>query len=191
MTLIILIYTLSPSTRKEIHPGRLLAIILSIYTIINLFYYFRLIPPVPLAPDEGIVAHYVEKNGDEYTVSYEKNDSFIFWRDYRIKFVFKPDENVYIYSSIFAPTDLQKSIIHRWKWYNEETSEWEIVEDITYEITGGRDGGFRGYTYKNNIWAGKWKVEVITTEELVLGVIDFEITLDDTLEPKRLVKRRF
>ncbi len=191
LTLIMVIYSVSPSTRKEIHLGKLISIILSIYTIINIFYIFRLIPPVPLALDDGIVAHYVEKNGDNYTVTYEKNDSNIFWREYRDKFVFKPDENVYIYSSVFAPTDLVKSIIHRWKWYNEETLEWELVEDISYEITGGRDDGFRGYTYKNNIWPGLWRVEVITTEELVLGVIDFEILIDENLEPKNLVERTF
>lgn len=191
LALIMLIYILSPSTRKEIHLGKLIFIILSIYAIINLFYYFRMIPPVPLALDEGIVAHKVEKNGDTYTVVYEKNDSFIFWRDHRTKFVFKPNENVFIYSSIFAPTDLEKSIIHRWKWFNEESKEWELVEDIGYDIKGGRDDGFRGYTYKNNIWAGQWKVEVITLEELVLGVIDFEISIDENLEPVNLVERKF
>ncbi|PIB25244.1 DUF2914 domain-containing protein [Maribacter sp. 4G9] len=191
LTLIILIYFLSPSTRSEIRLGRLLAIILSIYVIINLFYYFRLIPPVPLALDQGIVAHYVEKTGNEYTVTYEKNDSFIFWRDHRLKFVFSPNENVYIYSSIFAPTNLEQSIIHRWKWFNVKTSEWELIEDIGYEIIGGRDEGYRGYTYKSNIWAGEWKVEVITNEELVLGVIDFEISIDENLEPIELVERKF
>lgn len=189
--LITLIYIVSPSTRKEIRLGKILSLILSIYIVINIFYNFRLIPPVPLALDEGIVAHYVEKKGNEYTVTYERNDSFIFWRDYRKKFVFKSDENVYIFSSVFAPTDLEKSIIHRWKWFNEESSEWELVEDIGYDIKGGRDEGFRGYTYKNNIWPGEWQVEVITTEELVLGVIDFEITIDDTIEPKHIIERTF
>lgn len=191
LALIILIYVMSPSTRREIHIGKLLSLIISIYAFINLFYYFRLIPPVPLALDEGIVAHNVEKNGDSYTVAYEKNDTFIFWRDHRTKFSFQPNENVYIFSSVFAPTDLEKSILHRWKWFNEESLEWELVEDIGYEIKGGRDDGFRGYTYKNNIWPGQWKVEVITTEELVLGVIDFEISIDENLEPVNLVERKF
>ena len=65
------------------------------------------------------------------------------------------------------------------------------MEDIGYNITGGRDHGFRGYTYKSNVKEGLWKVEVITEEELVLGVIDFEIITDRSLQPKRLVEKRF
>ncbi len=191
ITLITIVYSLSPSTRLEIHLGKLVALVLSIYVIINLFYFFRLIPPVPLALDEGIVAHNVEKKGNRYIVAYEKNESYLFWRSHRTQFIFRPKEKVYIFSSVFAPTDLEKSIIHRWKWYNDDTMEWELVEDIGYEITGGRDNGFRGYTYKSNIWPGRWKVEVITTEELVLGVIDFEIVLDENLEPKNMVEKIF
>ena len=58
-------------------------------------------------------------------------------------------------------------------------------------MTGGRDGGFRGYTYKNNVWNGLWKVEVITEEELILGVIEFEIITSKTLKPQRLIQQRF
>ncbi|MGB3150163.1 MAG: DUF2914 domain-containing protein, partial [Maribacter sp.] len=92
---------------------------------------------------------------------------------------------------IFAPTALQKSILHRWKWYNSTKETWEFVEDIGYEITGGRDNGFRGYTYKSNVKEGKWKVEVMTEEELILGVIDFDIIIDPTQEPKRLREKIF
>jgi len=92
---------------------------------------------------------------------------------------------------VFAPTDFKKSIIHRWKWYNQDISEWELVEDIGYDITGGRDNGYRGYTYKNKVKRGEWKVEVITNEELVLGVVNFEIIIDSSLKPKGLKKRKY
>lgn len=61
----------------------------------------------------------------------------------------------------------------------------------TLIISGGRDDGYRGYTYKSNLKEGKWQVDVITEEELILGVIDFEIVIDSTLQPKRLTERRF
>lgn len=70
-------------------------------------------------------------------------------------------------------------------------SAWEIVEDIDYDITGGRDGGYRGYTFKNNVKEGLWKVEVITNEELVLGVVDFKVVMGPSLSPKGLISRRF
>ncbi|WGH76550.1 DUF2914 domain-containing protein [Tenacibaculum tangerinum] len=191
LLLIIIIYKLSPSTRTEIHLGKLLGLIFSIYLIINLFYVLKLIPPVPMALQEGIVAHDVSVVDGNYEVTYEANDNYMFWKDYRSKFVFKPGERVYIFSSVFAPTALEKSIIHRWEWFNPKTDEWQHIEDINYEITGGRDDGFRGYSYKSNIIEGKWKVKVITIEELILGVIKFEIVVDANKEPKHLVKRKF
>ena len=191
LLLIIIIYRISPSTRAEIHLGKLIGIVLSIYALINVFYFLKLIPPVPLALNSGIVAHDIHLENNKYVVTYETDEWYIFWRKHRLKYIQKPNEDVYIFSSIFAPTDLEKSIFHRWLWHNDATDEWEIIEDIGYDITGGRDGGYRGYTYKNNLKQGMWKGEVLTKEELVLGVIDFEIIINPTLQPKGLVLKRF
>ena len=190
LTLIIIIYSKSPNTRSEIHKGKIIGIILSIYTITNIFYFLNLIPPVPLALDKGIVAHNIKLENNDYIVTYERGDSKMFWRDHKLKFIYRPGEKVYVFTSIFAPTDIVKSIFHRWKWYNDYTSEWEITDDIGYDITGGRDAGYRGYTFKNNVKKGLWKVEVITEEELVIGIINFEIVINNSLQPKRLVNKK-
>lgn len=189
--LVVYIYSVSPSTRAEIKKGKLFGIILIIYLMINLGYYFNLIPPVPLALETGMLAHTVIKDNGNYIVSYETDEWYVFWRDHRIKFVCKPGETVYIFSSIFAPTDFKKSISHRWKWFNPLTNKWEVADIISYDITGGRDAGYRGYTYKNNTMDGKWRVDVITEEELVLGIIDFEIETDSLKQPKNLVTKVF
>ena len=191
LALITIIYRASPSTRSEIHLGKLIGIVFSIYLMINIFYFFRLIPPVPLALSNGIVAHQVKVENNNYLVTYETDEWYVFWRKHRLKFIQKPNEDVYVFSSIFAPTSLKKSVFHRWKWYNDATREWEIIEDIGYDITGGRDGGYRGYTFKNNLVEGLWKVEVLTQEELVLGIIDFEVITSDSLQPKGTTQKIF
>jgi len=191
-SLLIFIYLVSPSTRKEVHLGKMISMILILYTTLNFFYFFKLIPPVPLALEDGIVAHQVEISNDKYKVIYEADEWYIFWRDHRLKFTHRLNEDVYIFTSIFAPTNLEKAIAHRWKWLNPATKNWEIVEDIAYEIKGGRTGGYRGYTYKNNVKNGIWKVEVITVdEELVLGVVDFEIVSGSSTKQIDLKERRF
>jgi len=159
--------------------------------MINVFYFFRLIPPVPMALSNGIVAHNIKVENNKYVVTYETDEWYVFWRKHRLKFIQKPEDDVYVFSSIFAPTDLEKTVLHRWKWYNEDNRKWEIIEDIGYDITGGRDGGFRGYTYKHNLRQGLWKVEVLTQEELVLGIIDFEIITSEDLQPKRVINKVF
>ena len=191
LVLLLLIYWTSPSTRAEIQLPKILGIIATIYSFINLMYIFNLIPPVPLALDYGMVAHSISIKNHKYIVSYEKHEDYVFWRDYSKRFHYTPEENVYVFSSVFAPTDFKRSIIHRWKWYNDSMEKWENVEDIGFEITGGRDEGFRGYTYKNNVKPGQWEVDVVTNEGLVLGVITFEIVMSDSLNVKKLKEKLF
>ncbi len=191
LVLIIVIYYLSPSTRSEIRIKKILGIVFVMYTTINLFYFFNLIPPVPLALERGIVAHNIKLKNNKYIVTYEKDEWFVFWREHRLKFICKPDEKVYVFTSIFAPTDINKSIFHRWNWYNNITNKWEVVDNIGYHITGGRDEGYRGYTFKNNVKNGMWKVEVITEEGLILGVVDFEIIIGTSLDAIGIVNKVF
>ncbi|TXD83032.1 DUF2914 domain-containing protein [Subsaximicrobium wynnwilliamsii] len=191
LTLIIFIYSRSQSTRLEINLAKLLGMVFIIYGTINVFYFFNMIPPVPLAMETGLVAHSIEIKNNKYEVSYERDEWYVFWRQHNSVFTHHPGENVYVFSSIFAPTDLKKAISHRWGWLNPDTNTWEIFDDIGFEMTGGRDNGFRGYTFKNNVKDGTWKVEVITEEGLVLGVIDFEIKTSASDPPIRMITRKF
>lgn len=189
--LFVYIFNASPSTQKEVHFGKLTTLILGIYFLINTFYFFNLIPPVPLALDEGLVAHSIEKKDNEYQVSYEREPWYKIWKDNRHQYEYEPGSNVYVFTSIFAPSKFQKDVLHRWKWFSPHTKKWEVIDEIGFEITGGRDEGFRGYTYKSNMMEGEWEVDVITEEELVLGIIKFKVEIDSTAEPYRLITRTF
>lgn len=189
--LIIYIYNESPSTRKEVHLGKLLGLIFGIHLLINSFYFLNLIPPVPLALDEGLVAHNIEKEDNQYIVTYEREPWYKIWKDNRHEFEYEPGSDVYVFTSIFAPSDFRKDVLHRWKWFSPHTEQWEVIDEIGFEITGGRNEGFRGYTYKNKMMEGEWKVDVITKEGLVLGIINFEIDIDSTAQPYRLTRRIF
>jgi hypothetical protein len=191
LLLVFICYSSSPSTKAEVSLKKLIGLILSIYAGFNVFYYFNLIPPVPLAMETGLVAHSIQKNNNNYIVTYERDDWYVFWRPHHINFHRQADESVYVFTSIFAPTDLNKSIFHRWQWYNPSTQSWEVTEDIGFEVTGGRDRGFRGYTYKKNIREGLWKVEVMTEEELVIGIVDFEIINTSESPENKLVEKSF
>jgi hypothetical protein len=191
LALILFIYASSPSTRAEISLKKLISGILSIYLLINVFYYFNLIPPVPLAMDTGLVAHDVRKENNTYIVTYERNEWYIFWRTHNINVHRQPDASVYVFTSVFAPTDIKKSIYHRWQWYNPKTKSWEITDDIGFKVIGGRGRGFRGYTYKNNLQEGEWKVHIITKEQLILGVVDFVVINTNEPHTKGLIKKSF
>jgi hypothetical protein len=185
------IYNNSPSTRKEITGWKIALLIFCIYGVINTCYYFNLIPPVPLSLQSGIVAYNVEKEDDTFFVSYEQTAFYDIWETHDQTFNYTPGDTVFIFTSIFAPTDLKKSVQHEWKWYDPESSKWNSTDTIVYEVLGGRKGGFRGYTYKTNIWPGKWRVNVTTGEGMVLGEIDFTIIPDSTFNRQQLTRRKF
>lgn len=144
-----------------------------------------------MALDTGLVAHSIEKVNNEYKVTYERAEWYKFWRENRLEFAYKEGSSVYVFTSIFAPSNLNKKVSHRWKWFSPHTNQWEVIDDIDFEITGGRDGGFRGYTYKSNMMSGLWEIDVITEEGLVLGIIDFEIESDTPLQPRRMITKSF
>lgn len=185
------IYSKSPSTRNDISLFKVGLIIIGIYATINVFYYFNLIPPVPLSLQNGIVAYNVEKQNNIFTVSYEQSALYNPWETYDKTFNYAPNDTVFIYTSIFAPTDLSKSVQHQWQRYNPSLKEWHTTDNISYEVIGGRKGGFRGHTYKANISPGKWRVNVTTKEGLVLGKLEFTIIPDSSFDKSQLSTVRF
>lgn len=191
LVLVYLVYKSSQTARVEIVRYKMITLILSIYVLINACYYFKLIPPVPLALDKGLIAYDIKIKNDKYLVTYEIDDWFYFWRDHKTDFNKSKREPVYVFTSVFAPTDLEKKIFHRWMWFNKTADDWQVMDEIGFNITGGRDNGYRGYSYKNNVLDGKWKVEVVTEENLVLGVVDFNINLQKNNDNSKLVTKDF
>ena len=191
LILVYLVYKSSQIARVEIVRYKMISLILSIYLLVNACYYFKLIPPVPLALDKGLIAYDIKVKNDTYLVTYEVDEWFYFWRDHKTNFNKASNEPVYVFTSVFAPTDLKKKIFHRWMWFNESKEDWQIMDEIGFNIIGGRDNGYRGYSYKNNVINGKWKVEVITDENLVLGVVDFNINLKNNAIKSKLITREF
>ena len=185
------LYKISPSTRQEVNAWQISLLILAIYGTINAFYYFNLIPPVPLSLQSGLVAHQVSKKDQAFRVSYEQTAFYDFWKTYNHSFHYQDGDTVYVFTSIFAPTDLKKAVRHEWKWYDPQKDRWNTTDTIAYDVLGGRRGGFRGYTFKENVWPGRWRVNVTTDEGMVLGEIDFTIVSDSTFTESSLTRRNF
>lgn len=189
--LIVFIYDRSPSAREEIKRVRLGGLILGIYVFINICYYFNLIPPVPLSLQDGIVAYDVQKQEESFEVTFEQAPKHLFWKSFDSTFDYSPGDTVFVYTSIFAPINLEIEVLHHWQWFDRQTESWQTSDSISIHVSGGREGGFRGYTFKENVWPGRWKVDVITREGFVLGLLKFKIREDSTHFRDRLTTRIF
>lgn len=175
--IIYLIYKIDESAIKK-NKQRLIISIAGIYLLFNLLYFTNIIPPIPLAMKQGGVYHSITRinnSNNGYQFSYEQPGWYEFWHETSTTYHWQPGEKIYVFSSIFAPTKFNEQIYHRWSYYDQEQSTWIEKSKLGFNITGGRDNGYRGYSYKSTIVPGKWKVDVMTDTGQILGRIKFKV----------------
>lgn len=163
------------SSKKIYHKH--LGLIGGIFIMMIFFHQVNLIPPVPLAMKYAGIYHHVKKNDstNTYTLKYEKPKWYQFLKSDDSEFYYQENDSVFCFASVFAPTRLTKAIAHEWQFYSENKGEWIVTDRTVYRLTGGRDGGYRGYTFKKNIEMGEWRVDIITDNDQILGRINFDI----------------
>ena len=137
------------------------------------FYYFRLIPPVPLSIPFIGVYHAVEKTQDGYRLSHER-PIWRVWQHGDQEFLAQPGDKVYVFFRIFSPTRFSDQVQMRWYW-KDEARGWVLQDSIPIKIVGGRAEGFRGYGFKSNYQPGEWKVQVETTDSREIGRVYFSL----------------
>jgi hypothetical protein len=146
----------------------------SIYLIFNVMYFLNITPPIPLSLKEGALVHSLERMKDGYLVTYEAAPWYKAERTSGV-FHWRRGQAVYYFSAVFAPTRIKTDIFHRWSFKNEHSGKWEVRSTLRFPITGGRGGGYRGYTLKQNLEPGSWRVDVINERGQVLGRKKFRI----------------
>jgi hypothetical protein len=57
------------------------------------------------------------------------------------------------------------------------------TDKIGFRISGGREGGYRGFTAKYGVKPGEWRVAVETIEGQTLGIIDFDVVVSPDPHP--------
>ena len=160
---------------KKVRP-RLLFSVVIIFLSINGLYLLNVIPPIPLSLREAGVYHSVERVDDGYLLIGEE-ESFLERFLPGTTVHIEPGQRIYIYSSIFAPTELNTVIVHEWQFYNPDEREWITRSMPSFPIVGGRGEGYRGYSFSSNIKAGEWRVSIETKRGQVLGRIGFDVEI--------------
>jgi hypothetical protein len=146
------------------------------FVLFNVAYFTNILPPIPLSVKFKAVYHSVEKTETlNYNVSYERNAWYNLLRKRSRVFHRQGGEPVYVFASVFAPVKFETDIVHRWEYYNTDKLDWEVRSEIPLTIQGGRKGGYRGYTYKESIEDGRWRVAVSTQRGQVIGYIYFRV----------------
>jgi hypothetical protein len=160
----------------------------AVLALINLFYFTNVLPPLPLSAKAAGVYHSVWRVPGDYLATAETNRSLL------VRYLgFAPTlhmvggESAYAYSSVFAPTKLSATVVHRWQWYDPAAKKWVTKAAISYPIAGGRDGGYRGYSAVLMNLAGKWRVNVETVDGRLIARLPFEVEIVQLPPPEETV----
>jgi hypothetical protein len=166
--------TVGPALRYAV-PTTVLIIV-----IMNVSYFSGLIPPIPLTLPSSGIYHGVSHEGNDYVLLSEGEKP---WWDIRPQVVHHvAGSPLYAFSSVSAPIAFDTSIVHVWEYFDDRTHTWVEENHIAFLISGGRGGGYRGYSQVSDPASGKWRVTIETTSGQIIGRLYFTV-VDITTEP--------
>lgn len=167
----LLVLALRQTSRKETassRPSIALAAVMLVLHALNV------IPPVPLVKKQMLVAHAMHKTNAGYTAQIE-SPGWRFWRTSAPVFHREGREKVYCFTSVFIPNGIATTIRHRWELYDEKNGEWVTTGVIPFRIEGGRQTGYRGLTWKQNLVPGLWRVTAEAESGAAIGIVEFRV----------------
>lgn len=144
------------------------------------------IPPVPLALMGGGIYHDVHRDKGGFHVTWEKAPWYLPFRHDDRVFRYREGDRIFCFSPIFAPTGMAIHIDHVWERWDDKYG-WVEVNRIPFEVEGGRDGGYRGFTAKRHVDPGAWRVRVVTGDGRELGRYGLDVDAGPWPRPAVLV----
>lgn len=158
-----------------------------IFLLFNGLYFLQIIPPVPLSLKNIGIYHSLARlpagqaGGAQalYRAMYEKAPWYAFWRDTSATYTVFSSGKATCFSSVFAPTGLSAPVMHVWEKYNETEGQWQDVSRVSFAISGGREGGYRGFT-DSVVTPGRWRCNVETQNGALIGRVSFAVVSAST-----------
>jgi hypothetical protein len=144
------------------------------------FYFLNWIPPVPLSLKSGGIYHEVKKSADRFELSFERQ-WYQVWK--RSDDTFPANEPIYCFTAVFAPVDLNTTIYHHWYFRPNSNKPFTHADRIPIKINGGREGGYRAYTFKQRLDPGDWRVDVETEDGRVIGRVSVRVEEQGDVQP--------
>lgn len=145
------------------------------------FYFLNWIPPVPLSMKFGGIFHEVKKSGDRFELSY-KRKWFQVWK--RSDSSYPANEPVYCFTAVFAPVALKTTVYHHWYFRLDSGKPFTHADKIPLQISGGREGGYRVYTFKQRLAPGDWRVDVEAEDGRIIGRVSVTVEEQDETQPQ-------
>lgn len=174
MSIFLFYFTKIPVIKKI--QKRINIIIAAIFISMNALYFLNVIPPIPLSLRDAGMYHDIQSHGGGYNLVGEEES----WIDKLLPgqiVHLRSSDKLFAFTSIFAPAELETTIVHKWQRYDKDTHRWVTNDTLSFYFVGGREDGYRGYTFKTRMTEGKWRVSVETARGQILGRIPFTVDI--------------
>ena len=150
---------------------------------------FDMIAPVPLVKRELAVGHNFVQAGSRYAMDVEQAAPWQFWRDQSLVAHVAEGDRLYGVSAVFAPLGMAAALEHRWE-SRQADATWRVVYRGRFQSTGGREKGFRGYSWVLNPAPGDWRFIVATQDGRTIGIFSFAVERG-AAAPETLANKEF
>lgn len=176
------LWRLAPGRPGRIFPAWLL--------VAGLLLAWRLdmIAPVPLVKQDMAVGHEFVHEGNRFALKVEPPPLWQFWRAQSATVHVAEGGRLYGVSAVFAPLGVTAALEHRWEF--READGWRLVYRNRFHSSGGRERGFRGYSWVLNPRPGAWRFVVATQDGRTIGIFPVRVERGAAV-PESLVEREF
>ena len=154
---------LAPGRPGRIWPAWGLAVVLM------LAFRLDMIAPVPLVKRQLAVGQDFVQEAGRYAVQIERAAWWQWWRDQASTLHVPEGGRLYGLSAVFAPLGVTAPPEHRWE--VRAPDGWRLVYRRPFQTTGGRDRGFRGYSWVLNPLPGDWRFIVATQDGRTIDIL--------------------
>jgi hypothetical protein len=175
LLLVLVLRRTSRSETSSVKPA------VAVAAVMIVLHVFNVIPPVPLVKKQMFVAHELRRTADGYRAVVE-SPGWRVWRASSPTFHRRGSERVYCFTSVFVPRGIATTIRHRWEYLSGD--EWKTADLRSFSIAGGREAGYRGYTYKQNVSTGRWRVTAEADSGAAIGIVEFEVVEGEAAKTK-------
>jgi len=179
-----LLHLTSEAARNE--APRTYALAIGIPMFVGMLYILNVIPAVPLSlSNSGVYYNVIKVSSGEFIAQKEKVepsffDKFSYFSN-STYYITPSDTGVYFFSAVRAPGEVSAPISHVWEQYNSEKNKWIERTVIPFTLDGGREDGYRAYSYKENIVEGLWRVTVKVDSNRIVGRMKFNVKRSDNV----------